>query len=46
VAVAQDCRGHAEKLRLSTMKRAYERLFVKFSPVAAEDSSVLEMPVS
>jgi hypothetical protein len=27
--MAQDLRGHAKKLKLGTMKRAYERLSVK-----------------
>lgn len=29
---AQDCRGHAEKLRVDTMKKAHERLWVKVQP--------------
>lgn len=38
--------GHEKTLELGTMKRAYERLLMKVKPVEAEDSSILEMPIT
>ena len=41
-----ELRGHAKKLWLGTMKRAYERLLVTVQPGYSRDPSISEMPAS